>query len=344
MKKFLYIGIVLSFLLITVLSDCGGSNSSGTPIPSLNPTPTTYTPGQSVAYSVGGVTFYMNYAPSGSFTSDDNTVCRTTIFPATVTVSNAYWIAQTVVTYQLWSKVYTWATTTATNKYTFANAGVKGNNGSGSDLQPVTRISWRDAMIWCNALTEYYNSQNSTTYACVYCTDSTYKTPIRSVDNSYLTTGIEDNPCVNATAKGFRLPTSSEWELAARYQNGTNWTPGDHVSGDTSGYCYLNNPPISTTASSVFGNYARWGINYGGDCSSTQPVAQKLPNALGLYDMNGNVWQLCFDWYPGQSGSLRVGRGGGWDSPASDLQVGYVSGGSPYFVVDVAGFRPVRTQ
>jgi sulfatase modifying factor 1 len=345
MRKFLYPGIILSLLLLTVLSGCGGGSSS------KNPGGTTYTTGQSSTYTVGSgssaVSFKMNYAPSGSFTSDDSTVSGNTDLPANISVTSAYWIAQTDVTYQLWSAVYTWATTTAANKYTFANAGVEGSSGTAgaapttdNNQHPVTTVSWRDAMVWCNALTEYYNATNGTSLACVYCTDTTYGTPIRSVDTSSTittTAGTEDNPCVNSSAKGFRLPTSGEWELAARYQDGTNWTPGDHVSGDTSGYCEYSG--ISSTESTIFGNYAWYHDN---SSTSTHPVGQKTANALGLYDMSGNVMQWCFDWYPGFS--ARVARGGDWSSFPYNLRLGLVGGESPNRVDNETGFRPVRAQ
>jgi hypothetical protein len=176
LKKLFPYSLTAMLILVVALSGCGsgGSSSSGGG-------GTTYTPGQSSAYTVGGVAFNMRYAPSGSFTSDDNTIMGTTVFPATITVANAYWIAETDVTYQLWSAVKTWATTTAANKYTFVTGdGYIGSGNTGSVQQPVTNINWREAMIWCNALTEYYygNSAN-----CVYYSDAAYTTPIRSVDD-----------------------------------------------------------------------------------------------------------------------------------------------------------------
>jgi formylglycine-generating enzyme required for sulfatase activity len=108
-----------------------------------------------------------------------------------VTVDDAYWIGQSEVTYELWSTVYSWATTDAGSGlradggqlYSFANTGTKGSNSSVcTDQNPVTGISWRDSIIFCNALTEWYNAQNGTDYDCVYCTDRLYTQPLRSVD------------------------------------------------------------------------------------------------------------------------------------------------------------------
>ena len=340
MKKFFPYSLMVILILAIALSGCGGGKSGGSP-----------TPGQSVTYTVGSgasaVSFKMSYAPSGSFPSDDATILgeSTTNFPTTLTVASAYWIAETDVTYQLWYAVYTWATTgsgaTGRGQYYFQNAGKEGSMGAigavptANSQHPVTTVSWRDAMVWCNALTEYYNAQsNGTNLACVYTYGGTI---VRDSRDSNATAC--DNVVVGGAAKGFRLPTSNEWELAARYQDGTNWTPGDHVSGDTSGYCY--NSGISTTESTIFGNYA-W---YSGNCSSTKPVATTpQKNALGLYDVSGNVWQWCFDWYPGSSGSSRVWRGGFWGNAASNLQLGFVNDDDPVNAYNFLGFRPVRTQ
>ena len=65
-----------------------------------------------------------------------------------------YKLGKTEVTYKLWKEVYDWAVK-AENGYKFANEGVKGSDGTGNDEeQPVTTISWRDCIVWCDAYTE----------------------------------------------------------------------------------------------------------------------------------------------------------------------------------------------
>ena len=112
------------------------------------------------------------------------------------------------------------------------------------------------------------------------------------------------------TGRNFRLPTEAEWEFAAR---GGNKSQGYKYSGSNS-----------------LGNVAWYGDNSGGE---THPVKTKSPNELGIYDMNGNVWEWCQDRYGSyssssqrdpagpSSGSFRVNRGGSWRHIAGDCRV-----------------------
>ena len=132
------------------------------------------------------------------------------------------------------------------------------------------------------------------------------------------------------TGKSYRLPTEAEWEYAARGGN------------KSKGYKYAGGNDLGSVA---------W---YGDNSESkTHPVGQKQANELGIYDMTGNVWEWCEDWYGDssssaqtnpkgpQSGSYRVLRGGSWGSSAEYCRV---SGRSSYFPdsrINSGGFRLV---
>ena len=141
-------------------------------------------------------------------------------------------------------------------------------------------------------------------------------------------------PALNAlTGRNFRLPTEAEWEYAARGGNQGH------------GYKYAG--------SNTIGNVA-W---YSGNSNSqTHPVATKSPNELGLYDMSGNVYEWCSDWYGGyssgsqsnpqgpSSGSSRVLRGGSWGHNARYCRVSIRDGNSPGSTNISFGFRLVLSQ
>lgn len=303
-------------LVLAVFSSCGGSST---------------TAGTKVTFTADGISFKMAYVP-GELSFPVGTMDNSN--PAH-TVSRAYWIGETEVTYELWNKVHTWA---VANGYTFANPGLAGSSGSGAITEPVTTISWRDAMIFSNALTEWYNAKAGTNYTCVYYADSNYTTPIRTVNgdavNNLAPLATQDDPWIKNDATGFRLPTIDEWELAAKYKDGTNWTPGNYASGATDyaiDYNSTLNPDESATKA------VAWC-----DATGTQAVKLLLPNALGLYDMSGNVWEWTDTWYDGSS--LRVIRSGGWDNGAGGMQIGFVFGYAPFNTKDSVGLRLARTD
>jgi sulfatase modifying factor 1 len=239
------------------------------------------------------------------------------------------------VTYDLWYAVYQWA---IANGYIFANAGKEGLNGNvgaaptAAKYQPVTIVSWRDVIVWCNAYSQEAGLTPCYTYLSAVIKDSTNATACDSA------------VCV-WTNNGYRLPTEGEYQYAASYIDGSNWTPYNYASGATADY-------TNATATEL----VAW---YGANCSSTQAVGGKTANALGIYDMSGNVWEWCWDWYgayPGTStdyrgpasGSDRVIRGGGFHNCYADfMQVGYRSNlpsyGNPYYTYGFYGFRFART-
>ncbi len=131
------------------------------------------------------------------------------------------------------------------------------------------------------------------------------------------------------TGRQFTLPTEAEWEYSAR---------GGHKGMDT-----------KYSGSSSVDKVAWYGDNSG---DQTHPVGKLQPNELGVYDMSGNVWEWCKDWYGDYSsaaqtdpqgpsaGSYHVIRGGDWHYSARGCSVAYRSG-DPGYPYDVIGFRVV---
>jgi len=284
-------------------------------------------PGYKVTFTGDGVSFKMAYVPGGL------------IFPTgiddagTATVPHAYWIGETDVTYELWNAVCTWAI--ASGGYHFANVGHMGGGfGTTTNQHPVTTISWRDAMVFSNAITEWYNFKNETSYGCVYKASNV---PIRDSRNTNATQC--DAVIPDTGANGFRLLTSNEWELAARWRgsDATNtvsaytnpyFTKGSSTSGATAD---CGNATASATVA--------W-FNPSGTTNGTEAVKLLTPNALGLYDMSGNVWVWNFD----LAAPFRVARGGSWADALGAMQLGEVNSNYPYYADYNYGFRISRTD
>jgi len=137
------------------------------------------------------------------------------------------------------------------------------------------------------------------------------------------------------TGKTVQLPTEAQWEYAGRAGTKTRFGFGDKDED--------------------LGDYAWWGgfDNNGNSGKQTHPVGQKKPNAWGLYDMHGNVFEWCSDWYGEDyyakspmtdpqgpdSGSVRVLRGGSWYSPPQHCRSAFRSRSSPGDRYDDIGFR-----
>ncbi len=265
--------------------------------------------------------------PGGTFTQVDDT--GTNSFSHTI---SAFKIGKYQVDYDLWYTVYQWA---ISNGYSFQNAGVEGSGGTPgaaptvAKYQPVTTVNWHDAIVWCNAYSEKSGLTLCYTYSAAVIRDSNNVT---ACDNAV---------CVWA-ASGYRLPTEGEYQYAASYKDGSSWTPYNYAAGASADY----------TDTSATGLVAWYSANAGG---VTQNSGMKTGTSLDIYDMSGNVFEWCWDWYgayPGTStdykgptsGTARLLRGGPFNYMASYLQVGYrYSFGTPNNTGNVVGFRAAKS-
>jgi len=182
-----------------------------------------------------------------------------------------------------------------------------------TDNRPVEAVTWYDAIMFCNKLSElkgldkYYNISDINYHSDVV---ESWGHP----DNIELATVTE-----NEGANGYRLPTADEHEYAARGGkdgNATTYAGSDNL--DEVGWYWRNSGDEW-----LDGDWE--GDRIIDNKSSTHPVGEKAANELGIYDMSGNVW----DWTNTPSGSYRIICGGSWNFFAYRCEVGYTSRSNP---------------
>jgi formylglycine-generating enzyme required for sulfatase activity len=189
------------------------------------------------------------------------------------------------------------------------------DEGWGRGFRPVINVTWIDAIMYCNWLSEIKGYKK------------VYEIIVNHVN-------------INMSANGFRLPTESEWEYASRSQGkNVRFGHGLDTIDDFDINCDFYNSPRN------YDFYTK-----GSYKGRTVPVSTYPPNELGLYEMSGNIWEWCNDWYreykPFYSGTNqgteRVIRGGSWDDFPWDCRTSVRFKLSPFEMNSDVGFRLAR--
>jgi formylglycine-generating enzyme required for sulfatase activity len=207
--------------------------------------------------------------------------------------------------------------------------------GAGAN-HPVYYASWFEILRYCN-----FRSLDEGLTPCYIIAASTDPAdwpapPVYSSDSSF---SVYNAVECNWSANGYRMPTEAEWEYAARGGS-------DHAQD----FRYSGSETVEDVA--WFGDNAPNGV---------QAIGGKSPNQLGLYDMSGNLYEFCWDWFgsdyyttcdlmgtvtdptgPG-SGDMRIVRGGGWGGAAANCRVAGRFRDYPVSAFSHTGVRLVRT-
>lgn len=238
-----------------------------------------------------------------------------------IAITRSYFMAETEVTQELWMAVM------GTNPSYFQGDNQLPADGDVQEKRPVERVNWYATIMFCNKLSVLNNLEP--VYSILGSTNPDDWGNIPSNNNDDWNAVM-----INWDANGYRLPTEMEWVWAAMgaRDSFTGFAGSDRMNR--------------------IGDYAWYSLN---SDRKTHEVAKKLANELGLYDMSGNVYEWCHDWYKAYpanaqtdydgalAGIHRVFRGGSWFVTAFYCAIAFRDSYMPSYRNLNLGFRFVRT-
>ena len=208
-------------------------------------------------------------------------------------------------------------------------SGLPFSNYGAGDNYPVYYVSWYDTIVFCNKLSIQEGLDPA--YSINESTDPAVWGPVPTSNNTTWN-GVE----IVADSNGYRLPTEAQWGYACRAGTMTPFSTGNIIT--TAQANYNGNYPYGNNPTGIYRE-------------RTTPVGSFAPNAWGLYDMHGNVFEWCWDWYGTYpsvaetdpigpaSGTSRVRRGGAWDYYGQYLRSDYRNASYPAGRYLLVGFR-----